>query len=101
MAGKRPVRNFVPLIQGGGFFRRRISALLCRGSNLKADAHVFSITGIAQIRRNTMRDFNFKDDANPSAADFTEIRPQETTPEILRLDDRLEETPREDTSSLR
>jgi hypothetical protein len=37
MAGKRRMRKFVPMIQGGVFSSRRISALVCRGGNLHAD----------------------------------------------------------------
>jgi len=50
-----------------------------------------------------MRDFNFKDEPSTSAADIAAIRPLETPPEAVILDETaiLDETPHEDTASLR
>jgi len=50
-----------------------------------------------------MRDFNFNDAANTDTTDFGSIRPLETPPEavILQETPHEKETPREDTSSLR
>jgi hypothetical protein len=95
-----------------GFLLRRISALVCRRGNLHADELVFSMSQIAQGRRNTMRDFNFDNDglnADTGAANTVGVRPienpplMETPPEILKIEEPMksDELPFEDSSSLR
>jgi hypothetical protein len=60
-------------------------------------------TQLQKAGGNKMRDFNFNGDANTSTADFAGIRPLETQPEVVILPEAviLDETPQDDTSSLR